>query len=357
MQQQQPPLATEEVDSLLCGNGAALHQGETTIAIAGGLNQLLSLLFRRKRLLSLLFLVLLSMLGVGLMWTAETSIPQGLKFTRHEQIAQRQIDNYRENRNGLLINVHLTHQGGTTFCGSFGWATGRAPQFACMGPRDDLTAEQTALYPSARPWVGEATAQNVEAVRHDFNYTMISWEFSKPPSNPPLSATDWEYEHLLSVFVIRNPLSRLLAGDGYSIKAWSDVIKHHNATIDTWWDFAKWKKADNFALRILAGNGKGKEMTEADFGKAKELMQRFSVLIDIDCLGESLLTLADLTNVTLSNRTIAGLQNPKKKHKHPPLEERYPYPEVYRHLQELNRFDIMLYEWAKTQVSVNCSSL
>jgi len=59
---------------------------------------------------------------------------------RAVDIKELQLENYRRGT-ALMLNVHVTHHGGTTFCDVMGRALHKtAPNFACQAnrPKDDV---------------------------------------------------------------------------------------------------------------------------------------------------------------------------------------------------------------------------
>jgi hypothetical protein len=265
-----------------------------------------------------------------------------------------QVTNYR-NGDGLILNTHITHHGGTTLCTVFGRApnTKGSPTFACMHvqPEDNVTDPE---YPNDMPWTYNETAANVEIVKKYFH--MISWEFGSPKM--PLNETNWEYEKLVSVYVSRDPLSRLLAGDGMVLKKYPGVLKeetHVNATLQEWWDFAHEKQhTNNYALRVLAGNGccNGSDTKSFHLENAKQLLSRYTFILDMACFDQSMSAMADILGITITPQKAQRLH-----HTHKSPKERIPYPDVYDYLVERNKMDIALYEWTKTQALVKCDEL
>ena len=109
---------------------------------------------------------------------------------------------------------------------------------------------------------------------------------------------------------------------------------------------------DNYALRILSdvtccdGNSTDTKYLEM----AKELVSRFTFVLDIACLGDGLDKLAEILGFPVSN----SLKTPDKGHVHPPVDERFPFPRTYEYLKERLKLDIELYEWAKSIALVDC---
>ena len=113
--------------------------------------------------------------------------------------------------------------------------------------------------------------------------------------------------------------------------------------------YAESSRTDNYALRILSGKECCQDLQREDLERAKELIRRFSVVIDIACLDESLQALADNEwNLKKLGRTRRHVS------KRPPM-ERIGNDEIYEQLQKKNELDIELYEWAKSISYLDCS--
>ena len=251
---------------------------------------------------------------------------------------------------GLMINVHITHHGGTAFCAGIGHApdaNGGYPKFACMKPKEpeNVVAED---YPRHRPWRADETAANIAAVRQYFH--MISWEFVYSP-DPPIRDTMWDHPNLLSILILRHPLKRMLAGDSYIRRDFPGLLQG-KGTRQNWLNFAQSNRhTNNAGLRVLAGDGccAGNETSEDFLRTAKELVQRFPVVIDIECLTESTEALAQLLEIT------PGRMKPVRVHPLP--RERIGHEDIYEFLRDKNRQDIALYEWSKGISLLDCSKL
>ncbi len=288
----------------------------------------------------------------SVMTTVETS--SGITYNVTKQAA-RQIQRYRQGT-GLILNLHITHHGGTTVCHAIGHspdASGTAPSRACNNPKpqDNITD-----FPSHKPWTKDNTAHNIEIVRKHFH--MVGWEFGFKHHipRPNLNVTDWENPNLLSIIVMRDPMSRLLASSGFLKHNYPD-IRRGNATRKVWWKYANdsWF-TNNYELRVLAGHGccNGAQTDPQHLENAKTLVERFSIVLDIQCLTEGLDALSNLLNITLAK------PNPRKAnkpHQHAPTRERVGYDDVYEFLMEKNRLDIELYEWSKSFALIDCSKI
>jgi hypothetical protein len=188
---------------------------------------------------------------------------------------------------------------------------------------------------------------------------MISWEYGIKDPDPPLAdfntSTDWENQNLLSVIIMRNPIDRLLAGDGWISKYYPAILKG-NATREEWRQYMNTsrgnKNTNNYALRTLAGKGccDGAETNRKHLDVAKGLISRFSIVLDIACLNEGLDALADLLNITVT-------QKGRKSRKHKDAKARIGNDDVYDFLVERNKLDIELFDWSKSLSLVDCSQV
>jgi hypothetical protein len=106
-----------------------------------------------------------------------------------------------------------------------------------------------------------------------------------------LHNANWEYENLVSMIVMRNPLDRFLAG--------GKCGRFHNSVINEadpepseevqrlFWEYANDGCADNYALRVLANTAQcSKRNMNVCFESAKSLLRRFTFILDEDCLDE-----------------------------------------------------------------------
>ena len=101
-------------------------------------------------------------------------------------VAAQQIESFK-NGSGILLNVHITHHGGTTMCRELG-QTLKHPPFACMGFRKTDNIPNRTLFPNKHPWSHDKTASNIDFIRQSFDLQFVSWEDSKPPPRSSVSA-------------------------------------------------------------------------------------------------------------------------------------------------------------------------
>ena len=360
--------------------------------------------------------------------------------TIHNSIKKDQIDNYRKGK-GLMLNLHATHHGGTTFCGIIGRSGGPmasskkddnndngnvnkdgeiSPSFACWFDHDNIVPKEKkskytflskANFFATTPWRHDETDTFIRALRPYFH--MVSWEYMGVDDlKRNLSETNWEHPNLLSVAITRHPISRLLAGSrnlllnypGYN----TGTLSHAG-----WWDIAtnpKRKHADNFFFRIIEGtprveigvptnnlasrrlkNSKkqneqrsrrrdylftddnlpstpppnnSNNLNQTNYERAVSILDRFTVVLDIDCLHEGIQALANLLGLDQKRIHDSLLKNEKgriskgktKTHQkqRSSLKDRIGYQDVYEYLLEKNKWDIKLYEYSKSVSLVRC---
>jgi len=267
------------------------------------------------------------------------------------KLASKQIQRYRDGK-ALMINVAINNHGGNAVCQTLGHATnapGDVPRSHCSGVAKDQVEE--AGYPGYYPWMYEESHSNLHFVRQYFH--MISWRFAHPAQEVLISDTDWEDENLVSILVIRHPLERLLSHDFGAEKQWPGVFglaQESEEDLKTqWWVFARSKYTDNFALRILAGREccDGKTTDRKHIESAKNLLKRFTFILDMECLDAGLKAAGNLLGLNFQNLQKRQVDNRKPR-------ERMYNEEIFHFLNSKNRMDIELYEWAKTRALVQC---
>ena len=174
---------------------------------------------------------------------------------------------------------------------------------------------------------------------------------------------------MISVFVIRHPISRLLAGDGEVNRFYPTGLETEpNETLrhEYWWDYANGTdnklakvNTNNYAMRVLSSNNccDGTESDVRYFQQAKALMERFTIILDIECLDDGLRELGKVLNVTFDcEKNISCLKAKKKVAARKSYAERVGFDDVYQFLLEKNKYDIELYEWARQRSLVKCNT-
>jgi len=295
-----------------------------------------------------------------------------------------------------------------------------SPSFACWFDHDnDVPEEKKNNFNSlskenffaTTPWRHDETDTFIRELRPYFH--MVAWEYMGVDDlKRNLSETNWEHPNLLSVVITRHPISRLLAGNrnlllnypGYN----TGTLSHAG-----WWDIAtntNRKHADNFFFRIIEGtprvqmgvasnnpvsrrlkNSKNQNeqrsrrrdylftddnlpstpplnnsnnLNQTNYERAVSILDRFTVVLDIDCLHEGIQALANLLGLDqkrihdslLKNeerRITKGKTNAHQKQRSS-LKDRIGYQDVYEYLLEKNKWDIKLYEYSKNVSLVRC---
>jgi hypothetical protein len=145
----------------------------------------------------------------------------------------------------------------------------------------------------------------------------------------------------------------MMAGNSYVSSKYPFVYKNEGSK-EEWYAFANDDfPGDNYALRVLAGDGccNGTDTDPKHLETAKELLSRFTYIVDIACLMDGLEAIADQLHIDLPP------QKNKKDHSHSPVSERVPYPDVYEHMRDRNKLGIELHEWAKERAIVSCDEI
>jgi hypothetical protein len=256
--------------------------------------------------------------------------------TSFSDLQKLQVRNY-VNGTGLLLNFHITHHAGTAFC-SWARANGPVPDFACMGGKNysDEVYDLLVRY----PWSAQDTDRNIQTLRQQFHY--VSWEKGPNSRAVPLNNTDWENPDLVSIVVMRDPMQRLMSDVG------AHFVKH--GTEHEWWEYANQYHTDNYALAtIMNGKGRctGSNTSQAFVSDAKAFLERFTFIIDQECLDESLDVLSSILHLKHKRSTMRHVVKPRAR-------ERVNNAVLYKYLMDRNASDIELYEWAASQALVKC---
>jgi hypothetical protein len=131
-----------------------------------------------------------------------------------------------------------------------------------------------------------------------------------------------------------------------------------NNTADEWWTFANSVHTNNYALRSLTsfeGCCQG-EKTDTQYVEiAKSHLKRFTFILDLECLVDSLALLSELLDLQLKNGTSLYLNSwSKSKTGGYAVRDRMKNDTLYNYLLDRNAKDIELYNWAKEQALVKC---
>jgi hypothetical protein len=298
------------------------------------------------------------------------------------------------------------------------------PSFACMGDNNNITKGLYTYNYHNAPWNGpNETSYWIDTAKPFFH--MISWEYgdAMPHSKRPLSKVYWEHPELVSLLIIRHPIDRLLAKDMFvqqqfpaltdsARKGWNLTrLADRDKDYQMWWEYANSsslfsvRNTNNFALRVLSYDGvyddmvnietnsssdgrggggdyidyrtysrnhqrccRGKDTDRRYLDRAKNLINRFTIVLDQACLNEGMEQLGILLGIKLQQQQQQQLSNNFKNVNFKKLpdyskptqsyRERIGYDDVYEFLLEKNKLDIELYEWAASERSlVRCKDL
>ena len=265
-----------------------------------------------------------------------------------------QKQNFRKGT-GLMLNVHLTHHGGTSFCHHFRNAPYNlsSPDFACMGNNMNNQQQQQQQQQELsqtwqqheeqhilrdRPWSHNQTRSNLAWIQSQFR--LYAQEYGHMDFRRPLSATNWEDPRLVSVFIMRDPMTRLMASDQIVAKQFGSRLQRSR---QQWWDYATLvdpsrSHTDNFVLHKLSDynwrhnqqqqqhhdendnyndetmkGGQQQEQRREDYERcchggrthrqhlesAKTLLRRFTYVLDLACLDQGMEVMAQELGLSL----------------------------------------------------------
>jgi len=273
-------------------------------------------------------------------------------------LKQQQIANFIKGNDTLLLNIHVTHHAGTFLCSTMR-LVGPSPAFACMFPVLPGGDSTHQVWPpnvsTKRTYVPYNDTESYVSLFRPYFYYM-SWEFRKWGNLQP---TNWEYEKLISMIVMRDPIERFLAGG--KCGRFHEAI-HEDPTNETqhlYWEYANDKCSDNYALRVLTDNAgyvMGSNTTAATLESAKTLLKRFTFVLDQECLEDSVIALNDALHLNITENMSSKTS---RFHHHHTLStrERIGNDTLYDFLQDRFRRDIELYEWSKTISILKCREL
>lgn len=260
--------------------------------------------------------------------------------------------------NALIVNVHITHHAGTTICHMMS-NTMETPDFACTISKNE-TGEQFTLHKRdslrEHPWSHQFTGVNVELVLPFYQF--VTWDYTE--EYPALQETNWEYDHLVSMIIMKHPIDRFLSGgkcgDRPDFERFQQLIPGDptNETQDIYWEYANSDCADNYALRVLSNSSTcvdGANTSLQCLEGAKELLKRFTFILDAACLTESMKALSEKLDLDLDMNQIADFNSYRTKDS---ARVRIGNDTLYEYLENRFKRDIELYEWSKSRSVVQC---
>lgn len=286
--------------------------------------------------------------------TKTTTIHESNPTEASASIKQLQITNYIAGT-GLILNIHITHHAGTAVCSKM-TECGPTPSFACMKQK---TGDGT-------PWPDNDPNLNRFSLTYDDSEVLVTvfrpyfhYMSMEYPRWGNLHNFNWEYPKLTSMIVMRHPLDRFLAGGKCgefhkTIINEADPDSENEEVQRLYWEYANAGCADNYALRVLAGSNRCDEKNMEDcFQSAKSLLERFTFILDEECLDESMEAMGNQLGMHI---TANGFES-KKHHYHKTAQERINNETLYEFLLDRFHYDIELYEWSKEMSVLRCSEL
>ena len=96
----------------------------------------------------------------------------------------------------------------------------------------------------------------------------------------------------------------------------------------------------------------GKDTSIACLEGAKTLLNRFTFILDKDCLADSMVALGNALNLTVTSSGFESVFHKKRD----PLRDRFGNDTLYEYVKRRFRRDIELYEWSKKRSIVVCNS-
>jgi len=263
---------------------------------------------------------------------------------------QLQIENYR-NGTALMIGISITNYGasdheGTALCEAIGKSVGnekKVPELDCK--KGSNWDEKSLGKQRSDPWPRKRSRRIVTRTLGYFH--MIAWEYHDFPVHGSLEKTHWSMPEVLSVILMRHPMSRILSAPG--VRSLGDYDDGQ------WSEFLEMKRNDNLLLRTLATDKRccdGADTPPHFLSSAKKLLEYFTYVLDAKCLEEGMKRLAEDLGIRI-NPTREKLTTYHDADAL--LEEEIKNPERYRELLQKNGPDIELYEWSKSIALVNCT--
>jgi hypothetical protein len=120
----------------------------------------------------------------------------GAKYNVTERAAL-QVQHYKQGT-GLIINIHMTHHGGTRVCCTIGNSRdGTAQSRACNRPTENDGNDIE--FPERIPWLYTQTAKNVKLIRKHFHMIGMEFGYIGHVPRPSLAVTHGEHPDLLSI--------------------------------------------------------------------------------------------------------------------------------------------------------------
>ena len=302
---------------------------------------------------------------------------------------------YRQNETALIVNLHLGIMHSSTeyrddviyddivndedyICKTIGrsyYVNQQAPRFHCRIDihQDQLHVVSGPNFPPKSPWRADETSDNIQAVRKFwhlidwYNYDADVMENAVDgaatsdagqavvDSEPRLLAdTNWQDPNLISILVMVDPMTRLLEDSWaffertFPTEDVPYIIKDHSVGSKPWLTFVQ-ESPQNYVVQQLGQRHSDpiRIKPKVLVAQAKDLLKRFTFVLDSACLEQGVQQVADILEITVDDPLPDRNNATWTPSKSMPAD-------VYRRLMQLNQLDIELYQWSKTISLVQC---
>lgn len=220
-------------------------------------------------------------------------------------------DEGMQNADKMIIHYHITHCAGTKLL--------------------DIVDKNHFNPPGTRPWFYDFHNKSPKEVERMF--LQPKWKWAEIEIPLPYKNIPWNSPHFHYTIILREPLSRAVANDGFM----ENFPETQNGTAD----YSNWiesKFCDNYLIRWIANRFDDFAITDKDLQVAKDNLKKFDVVLILERFPEEMKKLRTLG----FEKWYPG---PKKKRKS--VREKIG-EKSYQRLKEINIYDIQLYEFAKT---------
>lgn len=209
----------------------------------------------------------------------------------------------------MVVHYHITHCAGTKLL--------------------DIVNKNELNPPNTRPWFYDFEDKSPHEVESMFLYS--GWKWGEIEIPLPHTQIPWQSPSILYTIILREPLSRAIANDGFMAEY--PEIKADN-------DYSRWVETiycDNYLTRWITNTFTAEPLTEEHLQLAKDLLGKFDLVLILERFPEDAKKLRD----------VLGWKHwyPGSKRKRKSVKDKIGQRN-YERLKERNVIDIKLYEYA-----------